>query len=94
MAFTKISFCFFQRAVILQGEIIWKNTCLLFLLEESIHEVSRHYLDAPYIHSNMLPTYSKLGASLYQKCDGKGTLTTEFTTIALCTLCSRAKNEA
>ena len=46
----KISFRFFQRAVILQGEIIPKknNTCLLFFHEESIHEVSRRYLIPEY----------------------------------------------
>ena len=40
MAFTKFHFDFFQRVVILQGEIIpKKNTGLLFFHEESIHEV-------------------------------------------------------
>ena len=41
----------FQRAVILQGEIIQKkkkNTCMLFFDEESIHEVSRRYLIPEY----------------------------------------------
>ena len=39
-----ISFQFFQRALILQGEIIKKKyTCLLFFHEESIHKVSRQY---------------------------------------------------
>ena len=38
----------FQRAVILQGEIIKKNTCLLFFHEESIHGVSRRYLIPEY----------------------------------------------
>ena len=46
----KISFRFFQRAVILLGEIIppQKNTHLLFFHEESIHEVSRRYLIPEY----------------------------------------------
>ena len=45
----KISFRFFQRAVILQGEIIPpKNMCLLFFHEEAIHEVSRQYLIPEY----------------------------------------------
>ena len=40
----------FQRAIILQGEIIpkKKNTRLLFFHEEFIHEVSRRYLIAEY----------------------------------------------
>ena len=45
----------FQRAIILQGEIIpkkKKNTCMLFFHEESIHEVSRLYL---------IPEYHKKG---------------------------------
>ena len=50
MAFTKFHFDFFQKAVILQGEIIPKNTHLLFFHEESIHEVSRRYL-IPEYHS-------------------------------------------
>ena len=50
MAFTKIHFDFFQRAVILQGEIIKKNMRLPFFHEESIHEVSRRYL-IPEYHS-------------------------------------------
>ena len=45
MAFAKFHFDFFQRALILQGDIIKKkNTRLLFFHEESIHEVSRRYL--------------------------------------------------
>ena len=44
----KSSFQFFQRAVILQGEIIKKNMHLLFFHEEYIHEVSRRYLSPEY----------------------------------------------
>ena len=54
MAFTKFHLFVCQRAVILQREIIQgkpKNTRQLFCHEESIHEVSRRYLDAPYIHT-------------------------------------------
>ena len=49
-----------------------KNTRRLFFHEESIHEVSRQYIHAPYTHThihthgqaetNMSPTFSKLGA--------------------------------
>ena len=48
MAFTKFHFIFFQRAVILQGEIIKKNMHLQFFKEESIHEVLRRYLTPEY----------------------------------------------
>ena len=49
MAFIKFHFYFFQRVVILLGEIIQKeNTCLLFFHENSIHEVSRRYLILEY----------------------------------------------
>ena len=47
----KISFQFFHRAVILQGEIIKKRIKkMLFFHEDSIHEVSRRYL-IPEYHS-------------------------------------------
>ena len=39
-----------QRAVILQGEIIKKNTLQIFFHEESIYEVSRRFL-IPEYHS-------------------------------------------
>ena len=47
MAFTKFQFDFFK------GEIIQKNTRLLFFHEESIHEVSRRYL-IPEYHSSKI----------------------------------------
>ena len=55
MAFTKFHFNFFQRAVILQGEITKKknNKRLLFFHEESIREVSRRYL-IPEYHSGKI----------------------------------------
>ena len=49
MAFTKFHLNFFQRAIMLQGEIIPKMR-LLYFLEESIHEVSRRYF-IPEYHS-------------------------------------------
>ena len=49
-----------------------RNTCRLFFHEESIHEVSRRYLEHEYVRTyihtygqaetNMSPTFSKLGA--------------------------------
>ena len=49
--FYKISFRFFQRAVILQGEIIPKKKYVSAIFhEESIHEVSRRNL-IPEYHS-------------------------------------------
>ena len=52
MAFIKFYTFVCQRAVILQGERIQgkpKKSRQLFFHEESIHEVSRRYLNAQYI---------------------------------------------
>ena len=58
-----------QRAVILQGGIIQRKPKIfvIFFHEESIHEVSRRYLDTPYIHTygqaetNMSPLFQSWG---------------------------------
>ena len=43
--------CFSKGRNFTRGDHSEKNTRLLFFHEESIHEVSRQYLDAPYIHT-------------------------------------------
>ena len=68
MTFTKFYTFVCQRAVILQGEGIQgkpKQSCQLFFHEESIHEVSRRYLNAPYIRTDkpkpICPHFFKVG---------------------------------
>ena len=70
----KFSFRFFQKAVILQGEIIRKkerNTSRLFFHEESIHEDSRRYL-IPEYHS------CKITVSKIYKKDNKSKISYDF----------------
>ena len=43
-----------------------KNTCWLFFHEESIHEVSRRYLHAPYTHTHTnIHTYTRTSRNQY-----------------------------
>ena len=68
MAFTKFHTFVCQRAVILtRGENSGKTkkSCQLFFHEESIHEVSRRYFNAPYIRTDkpkpICPHFFKVG---------------------------------